>query len=75
MAGGKSGSSKTSSSSSALFNHFNKVDQGPGKFEAECRYCGHKYKIMNNLGYGNLKNHLAKKHQEKVDEASGSSGN
>ena len=64
----------------ALFrDHFEKVEQeqAPGKFDAVCRHCGHKYKLTNNHGYGNLKLHITKKHPEKIknDGASGSGGN
>ena len=58
-------------------DHFDKVEQGPGKLEAVCRHCGHKYKLTNNLGYGNLKLHITKKHPDKMKTggASGSGGN
>ena len=57
-------------------DHYEKVEQAGGKFEAVCRHCGHKYKVTNNLGYGNLKLHITKKHPDKIknDGASGSSG-
>ena len=65
--GSKSGSS-TPSSSDLFEHHFKKLVKAPGETgapEAECCYCGKKYKIGNNLCIGNLRNHLATKHPDK----------